>query len=298
MINAVAFGTSVAALFPTETELDEICVGPDSVSWRITSDLRLHLAMLYPLLLQVAHPTVDAGVRDYSDFERRPWDRLLRTLDYVCLLVYGGPEAVATGRRLRALHRRFRGLSATGQRYSALEPGAYAWVHATLLQTYIVAQARFATPLSSGETERFYSEYRGLGRLIGVRDRDLPPDWRGFCAYFEDMCEHALARTASVDRVLRTVRQVQKPPVSLPDPLWRAFRLPATRALWLGGVGLMSRGLRANLAIRWTALDEAQFRSVGAFSRALTPVLPQSLKVTGPAQVRLRQEAIADGPLG
>src|SRR3989440_12913579 len=77
------------ALFPSDEELDQIIVGPDSVSWRRTSDARLYLAMLYPLLLQVAHPTVGAGVRDYSDFERRPWERLLRTIDYVSLLVYG-----------------------------------------------------------------------------------------------------------------------------------------------------------------------------------------------------------------
>ena len=56
--------------------------------------MRLYAVMLYPLLLQVAHPTVAAGVRDYSDFERRPWDRLMRTLDYVSLLVYGGPDAI------------------------------------------------------------------------------------------------------------------------------------------------------------------------------------------------------------
>ena len=57
--------------------------------------------MLYPLLLQVAHPTVGAGVHDYSDFEQRPWDRLMKTIDYVSLLVYGGRDAAAAGRRLR-----------------------------------------------------------------------------------------------------------------------------------------------------------------------------------------------------
>src|SRR5438105_7703098 len=116
------------ALFPTDAELEEILVGPESVTWRIASDPRLHFVSLYPLLLQVAHPTVAAGVRDFSDFEQRPWDRLLRTLDYVNLLVYGGPQAVVAGRRLRDMHKRFRGLREDGQRYYALEPEAYAWV--------------------------------------------------------------------------------------------------------------------------------------------------------------------------
>src|SRR5947199_8268816 len=119
----------MAAQFPTEAESEQLIVGPDSVAWRIGSDVRLYSVMLYPLPLQVAHPTVGAGVRDYSDFEHRPWERLLRTLDYVCLLVYGGREAIAAGRRLRALHGRFRGEREDGTPYHALEPDSYAWVY-------------------------------------------------------------------------------------------------------------------------------------------------------------------------
>src|SRR2546430_3183767 len=115
-------------LFPPDTELEGILVGPDSVTWRSTSDARLYAVMLYPLLLQVAHPTVGAGVRDYSDFDRRPWERLLRTIDYVSVLVYGGREAARAGRRLRAIHRRFKGIREDGEPYHALEPKAYAWV--------------------------------------------------------------------------------------------------------------------------------------------------------------------------
>jgi uncharacterized protein (DUF2236 family) len=54
-------------IFPSEAELDQLVLGPESVAWRTTSDVRLNLAMLYPLLLQVAHPTVDAGVADFSE---------------------------------------------------------------------------------------------------------------------------------------------------------------------------------------------------------------------------------------
>src|SRR5205085_4247200 len=110
----------------SEAESERLLVGPDSVAWRFGSDARLYFVMLNPLLLQVAHPTVGAGVRDYSDFERRPWERLMRTLDYVTLLVYGGRDAIAAGRRLRAIHEAFQGIREDGQRYWALEPQAYA----------------------------------------------------------------------------------------------------------------------------------------------------------------------------
>src|SRR5947209_20588000 len=90
-----------------QAQIDPLIVGPQSVTWQFTSDVRLFFAPLYALLLQVAHPTVAAGVRDYSDFDKRPLERLLRTIDYLVLLQYGGLEAAAAGRRLRQLHTRF-----------------------------------------------------------------------------------------------------------------------------------------------------------------------------------------------
>jgi uncharacterized protein (DUF2236 family) len=286
-----------ARLFPSEEEVDGLLTGPDSLAWRRTSDVRLHAVMLYPLLLQVAHPTVGAGVRDYSDFERRPWDRLMGTIDYVSLLVYGGRDAVAAGRRLRELHQQFRGVREDGQRYHALEPDAYAWVHATLIETYVAGHAAFGRPMTRSQIDRFYAEYRGLGRLIGVREHDLPDSRDGFREYFERMTTQELVRTQAVDRVLGAMRQAPPPPLPIPDVVWRALSLPASQVLRLGGIGLMSPSLRDRLGIPWNAADEARFRALGSLSRSLTPVLPLRLRVTGPAQLRWRRQAIAQGPL-
>jgi uncharacterized protein (DUF2236 family) len=60
----------------------------------------------------------------------------------------------------------------------------------------------------------------------------------------------------------------------------------------------MTPALRAQLGIDWSRSDQVRFQALGAVSRGLTPVLPRALKVTGPAQLRWRQEAIAQGPLG
>jgi uncharacterized protein (DUF2236 family) len=285
-------------VFPTDEELDGLILGPDSVAWRVTSDLRLNVAMLYPLLLQVAHPTVDAGVTDYSDFEHRPWDRLLRTMDYVSLLVYGGREAIAAGRRLRDLHKGFKGTKADGTRYSALEPAAYAWVHATLIAPYIHASAHFGSPMNDEDRRRFYSEYRGLGRLIGVRERDLPETWPAFCAYFRRTARATLEPTPSLHRVLSTVHRVGAPPTPITGRLWPVIRLPARRVVWLGSVGLLEPAVRRRLDIGWNPLDEAQFRALGAITKGLGPLMPASLKMTGPGHLRWRSAEIESGPLG
>ncbi len=286
------------ALFPTDAELEQILVGPESITWQVTSDARLYAVMLYPLLLQVAHPTVGAGVSDYSDFERRPWDRLLRTIDYVSLLVYGGREAIAAGRRLRSLHKGFKGTRADGQPYYALEPEAYAWVHATLIDTYVKGHAHFGAQLSAAEIERFYAEYRGLGRLIGVRERDLPATWAGFQSYFAEMLRGGLSHTTAVDQVLGAIRHAPPPPVPVPDVLWRAMRVGASQLLWLGGIGLIEPELRRRLGVQWSGQEELQFRTLGLVSRSLSRVMPESLKVMGPATLRWRRRAIVRGPLG
>jgi uncharacterized protein (DUF2236 family) len=285
-------------LFPSDSEAERLILGPDSVAWRATSDLRLYLGMLYPLLLQVAHPTVDAGVSEHSYFEQRPWDRLLRTVDYVSLLVYGGPEAIAAGRRLRSMHRRFRGTRTDRSRYSALEPTAYAWVHATLIDTYVRANARFGRPLTPSEIDRFYREYRGLGRLIGVRERDLPRSWLEFRTYFDTTARDALTRTASVERVLATIRDPGAPPLPITARLWPAIKLPARRSIWLGGIGVMDPWLRRRLGIDFSPLDEAQFRMLCVLSRAVNPIMPVALKMLGPGHLRWRSGEIATGPLG
>jgi len=223
------------ALFPSDAEIDRLVVGPESVAWRSTSDVRLNFAVLYPLLLQVAHPTIDAAVTDYSDFDQRPWDRFLATADYLNLMVYGGRDAAAVGRRLRAVHARFHGHRGDGTPYSALEPAAFAWVHATLLDTFVRATACFSMAMSRSDTDRFYAEYRGLGRLIGVREHDLPPTWARFRAYFLRTARYQLTRTASIDRVLSAIGKAASAPAAIPNRCGaRSTCRRAARCGWVG----------------------------------------------------------------
>jgi uncharacterized protein (DUF2236 family) len=278
--------------------LQQELLGPESVSWQYGSDVRLYLVMLYPLLLQVAHPVVSAGVQEFSDFEARPWQRLLGTLDYVTLLIYGGAGAVPAGQRLREMHKRFRGVRPDGRSYYALEPSAYAWVHATLLDSYVTGHAQFGRPMAPAQRDRFVREYRGLGRLIGVRESALPDNWADFRAYFEAMIDQELCATASVASVLRAIEAAKPPPLPIPPVLWRGMRVPARRALWLGGVGLVPERLRERLEIPWTAADARQFRRLGRLARACTPLLPAGMRTLGPTQLRLRRSAVARGPLG
>jgi uncharacterized protein (DUF2236 family) len=254
-------------------------------------------ASAYALVLQVAHPTIANGVREHSNYAQDPWGRLLRTLDYVNLTVYGGPEAAAaTGRRLREMHKRIRGVAPDGTRYSALEPEAYAWVHATLVDAIVVGSEHFAKPLSRPDIERLWVEWRMLGRVAGVREDDLPETWDGYLAYRDRMIDKRLEASDVVSGVLATLAKPLRPAVPvLNDPAWRVLRLPIARAFRLATIGLMDPRLRRKLGMRWSRPKELELRAIGAASRATGPLLPQRLRCMGPPYLEWRRRAIGRG---
>ncbi|GAB3503155.1 oxygenase MpaB family protein [Amycolatopsis cihanbeyliensis] len=279
----------------TEEEAAKLTLGPDSVSWQRASDVRGFLGAGYALLLQVTHPTIGSGVRDHSNFRQEPWQRLFRTLDYVMLTVYSGQDAIEVTRKLREMHKRIKGVNPDGSRYHALEPGAYAWVQATLVQAIVMLHKHFGRPMSEEETERLYAEWLGLGRLLGIRAGDLPATWAEFEVYFDEMVANRLAHTETADVVLASLRRPARPPL-LPrwtEPVWRLVTLPAAHVLTLCTIGLLPDSLRRRLGLRWTRWQDRQLRALRAASRAITPLLPRHLRINGPLYLRSRVRAIA-----
>jgi uncharacterized protein (DUF2236 family) len=138
-------------------------------------------------MLQVAHPVVAAGVRDHSNYTEDPWTRLMRTAASLSIYIYGGPAGARfEAARLRELHRAFTGVDTEGRRYSALNPEAYAWVHATLVMVPVDTQRFYGRPMASAELAEYYAQMCDVGRMLGVREQDLPPDWPSFQRYYDD----------------------------------------------------------------------------------------------------------------
>lgn len=290
-------------VFPAEEEAARLAVGPESITWRRAGDARTMFGAGAALLLQVGHPTVAAGVREHSDFKADPWGRLLRTLDYVHMLVYGGPEAaVGTGRAMRAMHKRIKGTAPDGRHYHALEPEAYAWVHATLAETIVGSHARFGRPLDASQRERFWDEWRGLGRLLGIREQDLPRTWAGFRDYVEELCATRLEPSDVVDDVLESLADPKAPDVrglgAGRGRVWKAVTLPTSHTMRLATIGLLPQTARTRLGLEWTRAMELELNAIGRLSRSTTPVLPRSLRIVGPGYLRWRSDAITRGPFG
>jgi uncharacterized protein (DUF2236 family) len=288
---------TIAGILPSADEASALVAKPGSTLWRYGGDVRLIAAGAYTILLQVGHPTVGAGVSEHSDFRADPWGRLLRTLDYSYVMTYGGPALAAEmGRRIREMHMHIKGVKPDGERYSALEPEAYAWVHATLAHSIVRAHELLGTPIPASEIEQFYGEWRRGGRLIGVRERDLPESWVEFGEYFDRMVAERLEQTAAVDEVLESLAAPTRPDLPfLPKTAWRLARIPAAHQIALVTGGLLSARLRELYGVEWSPAKERQLRLLAGASRRATPLMPASLRNVGPSYLRWRREAIARG---
>ena len=284
-------------VLPPPEEAPALVPKRGGVAWKYGGDLRLMGGSAYALLLQVSHPTVGAGVSEHSDFKADPWGRLLRTLDYAYAMGYGGPElASEVGRRVRQMHRYIKGVKPDGERYHALEPEAYAWVHATLADGVVRGHRLLARPMSRDEIEVYWGEWRRVGRLVGIRTRDLPETWSEFETYFDEMVNDRLERTSAVDEVLESLDDPARPPLSfLGDRGWKVARFPAIKSTSLVTAGMLPPVLRERFGIPWSAGRARRFKAVAKASRATTPVLPASVKNVGPSYLRWRKEALDRG---
>ena len=131
------------------------------------------------LLLQLAHPSVAAGVADHSDFRADPWRRLdgdpselpdHRLRDDRSGQCRDPPAERAPSRR------------SSGRATSARDPELSLWVHATLVDSTIAVYDAWLEPLSRDRRAAFYAETRPIGRAFGVPETMLPADIDAFDA--------------------------------------------------------------------------------------------------------------------
>jgi uncharacterized protein (DUF2236 family) len=264
--------------------------GPDSEAWRFDREAMLLLgAGPRALLLQLAHPAVAAGVAEHSDFRADPWRRLDGTLRSFLRIIYGStPAARGEIRRLNGLHR-----SITGRGYDARDPALSMWVHATLVDSTIVANDAWAGPVSRARAARFYDETKPIARAFGVPDRDVPPDLDAFDAYLADqMGAGGPVRVGNTARDLAGF--ILHPP--LPGPLARAGVDPRLYdwTLW-PSIGLLPPPIREAYRLPWGPLE----RTVAAWLingwRAWNPLLPASFRQMPQALAADRRMAAGGG---
>lgn len=247
--------------------------GPGSASWTLQREAMLLLgAGPRALLLQIAHPAIAAGVAEHSDFRADPWRRLDGTLRSYLRIVYGSVGAArAEIRRLNAMHR---GISGSG--YDARDPELSLWVHATLIDSTLVANEAWLRPQPDGVAAAFYRESLVLGRAFGIPDAMLPADLGAFRAYVDGMV--APGGPVQVGAAARELAlAILHPP--LPGVLGT---LPVPSALYdwtlWPALGLLPPSVRQAYGFRWGARERLVSRWLVAGWRAWNPVLPMAFR--------------------
>jgi len=236
------------------------------------------------LLMQLAHPWVATAITEHSNALDDPIGRFHRTFEIVFKLVFGSyDQALATARRLHRRHAGVRGSMperlgryAEGTPYFANEVSALQWVHATLLDTALVAYELVHPPLTPEMRERYYVESRRLGALFGIPLDAQPLDAPAFARYVGSMlASEALAVGTDArrigSRVLSGAGRVWVPDwyrdltaALLPEPLRSAFELPF-------GDEERRRAARAvNLIRRLYPALPARLRYVAPYQEALS----------------------------
>jgi uncharacterized protein (DUF2236 family) len=216
------------------------------------------------LLMQLAHPAVAAAVDEHSDFRERPLRRLQRTLDLSFRLAFGTrAQAEAAARRINARHR-----SVSGAGYHALDPDLLLWVHATLVESSLVAYSTFVRRLSRTEMAAYQRESRVTARLLGVSGDRFPSSLEEFEAYMARMMDTELKVGG---RARRLSRHVLAPPLRW-LPAQAGFPLAAVTA------GLLPQRLRSAYGLAWGRPERLTFATAKRLVPMLLPAVPSLLR--------------------
>ncbi len=121
--------------------------GPESVTWKVTRESAVLLGGSRAILMQIAHPLVAIGVEAHSSYRTDPLGRANRTFLLGEHLTFGNStQAQQAARTINRLHTHVHGelpLDAgsyqQGAHYSAKDQDLLLWVHATLIDSLLLA---------------------------------------------------------------------------------------------------------------------------------------------------------------
>jgi uncharacterized protein (DUF2236 family) len=241
--------------------------------------------------MQAAHPLAVAGLLAHTGALEEPYERLARTAEVMNTVTFGSrADAERATRRVRAIHRRVRGRLperagpfAAGTPYRADDPELLMWILYTLADSAIVVYRLYVGSLDESDQERFWADYRTVGRLFGLHDQDMPKTLADFREYGREMLEGDTlvvtpwARTRAREIVLDPPVPLYLRPVVETVNFVTAALLPAPIRKQYGFFPLPPAVLRRALVA-----GGAEY-----VKRAIVPLVPDRLRLVPAARRRL-----------
>jgi uncharacterized protein (DUF2236 family) len=149
------------------------------------------------LLMQAAHPLAVSGLLAHSNSLEDPYERLARTAETMSTIGFG-PKADAdrVTKHVRAMHRRVRGTLKeavgpypAGTPYRADDPELLLWVLFTLVDSGVVVYRKYVGRMTREQEAAYWEDYKLVGRLFGLRKRDMPDTLADLDDYRREMLE-------------------------------------------------------------------------------------------------------------
>ena len=236
----------------------------DGVTWQVFANpIALFVGGVTAVLLELAEPSVRAGVWDHSSFQRDPGLRLRRT-GYAAMMTVYGPRSAAEAliARVVRMHGQVRGVTSAGLAYCANDPRLLDWVQATAVFGFTEAYHRYVRPLAPGDKDVAFRESGTSAKLygaVGIQD-----SWAGW--------ERLLAATApglEGSNVLADFLKIMDEAPILPAPL-----RPLQRLLVRAAVEIVPEPVRSlpQLRKRGLRFGEAALVRTLARSSVLLPL--------------------------
>ncbi|MEC4681046.1 MAG: oxygenase MpaB family protein [Nitrospirota bacterium] len=266
-------------------------VGRGSVSWKINREIVLLLGWGRAILLQLSHPLIACGVADHGSFLVQPHGRLgrlYRTLEGMLTLTFGtAQEAGGVIRHINALHDRVHGelrepagVYSAGTTYSAHDPALLRWVHATLVDSFLLTYEFYVAPLTPEEKDRYCTEASWIEPLLGIPNGYLARDVLELQQYMDAMVSSDEITVTETARVL--VREIVYPPIPrVAAPLFWLIRFST--------IGMLPVKIREAYGFQWDSRRESALHLSAHLVRRLLPVVPSILRHWPSARAALRQ---------
>ncbi len=250
----------------------EALVPADSLTWQVFKNpMTMAIGGIAAVLLELAEPRVRSGVWNYSNFENKPFRRMIRTSFAAFITVYAPREtAQSVIQDVRRMHGVVHGTTPDGLTYHANDPELLRWVHVTASFGFIESYSRFARPLETHQKSQIYSEAIPVGELFGAKD--LPRNVAEQEQIFADM----LPRLEPSQIVEDFLRIVQK---ALPVP-W-----PLSGMIVRGAISIVPEQVREVLGLQDRQMNARDERWLKRLARLADKV---PVPFSPPAQARKR----------
>jgi len=270
----------------TTTLVDEGFFSPDRMIWQVDREMVLLLAGGRALLMQLAHPKVAAGVAEHSHFKADPLGRLYRTMSAMWSIVFDETSAArASLEQVKSVHRRIHGIVSPaesfpfGTHYDALDIELLLWVHATLIDSAMVAYDLLVKPLAPDEKARYYDDSKKLAHLFEIPETLVPPSLVVFNKYVKSIMAGNEIAVGPIACAL--AEEILYPRPWILKPAGPLFRLITA--------GLLPERLREGYRIGWDKRKEKAFRLLVNGIRHLRPLVPSPLRVVPNARAAERR---------